>query len=416
MSSAQIILTDRLFDGASVREHAYVVYQHGTITDVGARADLGERISERFAQPIVLPPDATLLPGLINMHTHLSFSAAPTVFDDARSESDALKMIRIVENMHAALAVGITTVRDCGTWPHLALPARDAVMRGLLPGPRIIASGAVTTTGGHCWYCATEADSEDEVRKAVRAHVKDGVDFIKLFATGGNTTPGSDALICQYTEAQLCAASEEARKAGRRTAVHAHAEEGVRRSIAAAVTTIEHCSLQNEHGIGWNEQMVGDIAAKGIYVCPTVFRGVTQYFNDPSYQPDARAEQFAKRLQQRLQLTRRLADHGVRLICGNDAGVSHCHIRDYPGDLVLMAQGSGLAPAQVLKSATSVAAAALGRGDIGTVAAGKAADLLAVQGNPLDDIKNIHRTTMVIAAGKTITLKTSSPKTSSPKT
>ena len=174
------------------------------------------------------------MPGLINMHTHLTFSALPSVYDDALQDSDTTKTIRMIEALRAATDCGITTVRDCGTWPHLILPTKDAVESGLLPGPRIVASGAITTTGGHCYFCATEADNEDEVRKAVRSHVKSGVDFIKLFATGGNTTPGSNALIAQYTEAEMCAASDEARKsrppnrvpctrAGRCTHIHSRA-------------------------------------------------------------------------------------------------------------------------------------------------------------------------------------------------
>lgn len=396
----RLIKAARLFDGVKQHEHAYIVIDGDRIREVGQQQDLGASCKQQFEETIELDTEQTLLPGLINMHTHLSFSGARSVFHDATTESDVIKTVRIVDNLRRALATGVTTVRDCGTWPRLALPIRNAVEHGLLPGPRIIASGAITTTGGHCWYCATEADSEDEVRKAVRAHTKDGVDFIKLFATGGNTTQGSDALTVQYTREQLCAATEEARKANRRTAVHAHAFEGVRNSIDAGVTTIEHCSFQTGAGIGWDEEMATQIVDKGIFVCHTTFRAASKFENDSAFEfTPAEIAANAKR-QQRVALTRRLHDKGVRLIAGNDAGVSHVSFDDFPGDLIYTAQACGLDSGTVLRSATSVAAEALGRDDLGTIAAGKVADLLVVRGNPIADVTSIAQTECVYTRGQ----------------
>ena len=261
MTERLLIRAPRLFDAISdkVQASRYLVVEDGLIAATGPQSELAECAADTFDRTLSLEPDTTVLPGLINMHTHLSFSALPTMFADAVSESDEFKLIRIVANMGAAVCAGVTTVRDCGTWPRLMMPARAAAEQGLVRGPRIIASGAITTTGGHCWYCSTEADSEDEVRKAVRTHIKSGVDFIKLFATGGNVTPGSDALVTQFTRAEMCAATQEARKGGRRTAAHAHGIDGVRNAIAARVTTIEHCSFQTETGIGWDDAMVDEI-------------------------------------------------------------------------------------------------------------------------------------------------------------
>jgi imidazolonepropionase-like amidohydrolase len=401
MTTSILFKAPRLFDGyaSTVREQMYVATEHGKIVDVGSIADLGASSAEQFNQVIDLAADTTLMPGLINMHTHVSFSGEPSIFADQLAESDTVKMIRIVETLHAALAVGITTVRDCGTWPHLALPARDAIESGLLRGPRMVTSGAITTTGGHCWFCASEADSEDEVRKAVRAHVKDGVDFIKLFATGGNTTPGSNSLVAQFSEEQMCAATQEARKTGRRTASHAHAIDGVRNSIRARVTTIEHCSFQSADGIGWDDAMVNEIIDAGIYVCPTIFRGYAKELMSPGHVAQPNDELFLTRRKERFRLTRQLAEKGVKLVSGNDAGVSNCVITDYPGDLVETVKHCGMSAAAVLRSATSVAAEALGRSELGVVAPGKAADLLVVHGNPLADISAVERPAMVVARG-----------------
>lgn len=399
-----LIKAARVYDGISpaVQNNAFVAIRGTQISALGRQSDLGASAVENYAQIIDLGDDATLMPGLINMHTHMSFSGAGTVFHDATQDTDPIRMIRISENLRAALATGVTTIRDCGTLPHLALSAREAVERGILPGPRIIVSGAITTTGGHCWYCATEADDEAAVRKAVRAHAKSGVDFIKLFATGGNLTPGTNSLAAQFNEREMCAATEEARRLQRPTASHAHGMDGVRNSITARVTTIEHCSFQTEQGIGWDAGLAQQVADLGIYVCHTIFRGLGKFENDPDFHFTPVQEKMLASRKQRLTLTRKLAETGVKLVAGNDAGVTYCDFSDFPDDLILASEGCGFAPVDVLASATGTAAAALGRGDIGHIASGKTADLLAVDGNPLNNINDITRTKLVITNGRTV--------------
>ncbi|MDH3603532.1 MAG: amidohydrolase family protein, partial [Candidatus Tectomicrobia bacterium] len=174
--TSTLIKAGRVFDGLTERslEHAYIVVEGDAIATVGPQSDLNGR-HERFAQEIDLGPDATILPGLINMHTHMSFSTGPNVFADYQAESDETKLIRSVENMQLALRTGVTTIRDCGTLNSIAFSMRDAIERGLLQGPRIVASGdGITTTGGHLWFCGIEADTEADVRRAVRAQVKAG--------------------------------------------------------------------------------------------------------------------------------------------------------------------------------------------------------------------------------------------------
>jgi len=282
------------------------------------------------------------------------------------------------------------------------LPVRDAIEQGLLTGPRIIASGAVTTTGGHCWYCATESDDEVSVRRAVRQHVKDGVDFIKLFATGGNLTPGTNSIEPQFSGPELCAAAEEARRLGMRTASHAHGTAGVVNSINARVSTIEHCSFLSTGGIGWEETLAREIADLGIFVCHTIFRGVAKFEGDPHYRFSESEQRQLEGSKARLTLTRRLADAGVPLVAGNDAGVTHVGFADFPSDLVLVAEGCGFSPGAVLRSATGVAADALGRADIGRIRVAASADLLAVAGDPSVDIGAIEATRLVMARGQVV--------------
>jgi imidazolonepropionase-like amidohydrolase len=203
-----LITAGRVYDGVAEKalERAYVTIDEDTITAVGPQTEL-EGHTGHFARVIDLGAEATVLPGLSNMHTHMSFSAGTSICDDHQRESYETKLIRAVENLQAALRTGVTTVCDYGTLNGIAFAVRAAVESGLLLGPRVIASGAgITTTGGHLWFCGIEADSAAEIRRAVRAQVKAGVDFIKVFATGGNSTPGTNAFAAQYRR-QRCAPS-----------------------------------------------------------------------------------------------------------------------------------------------------------------------------------------------------------------
>jgi imidazolonepropionase-like amidohydrolase len=399
-----LIKAGRVFDGTSERtlERAYVIIEQETIQGVGLQTELAER-RERFAQEIDLGPQATLLPGLINMHTHMSFSAGDSILDDHQRESYETKLIRAVENVQAALHTGVTTIRDCGTLNGIAFAVRAAVESGIMPGPRVIASGCgITTTGGHLWFNGVEADGEVEVRRAVRAQVKAGADFIKVFATGGGSTPGTNSLAAQYTAAEMCAITEEARRLGKTVASHAHGTPGVYTSIAARVTTIEHCSFLQPTGPQYEPEQGRRIADAGIYVCPTVFQGRAKHFPQDPAQLSPQDRQHLEQREARFRMLRQMVEQNIQLVSGSDAGVSYNTFSDYPGDLILTVEGVDLSPLYVLKSATAVAAAALGRHDLGVIAPGKAADLLAVYGNPLQDIRALLQPTLIVTRGRIV--------------
>ena len=397
-----LIKAGRIFDGQAEAplENGFVTVEDGRIAVVGNQADLGNEAA-RFGRAIDLGADATLLPGLINMHTHITFSAGDTVFHDGVHDSNEVRVMRAMNNLREALHCGITTIRDCGTLNSVAFPMRQAVAEGLVSGPRIIASGnGITTTGGHCWFCSTEADSEEEVRKAVRQQFKAGADFVKVFATGGNTTPGTNPLAAQYTEREMCAVTEEARRLELRVASHAHGTPGVISSIAARVHTIEHCTFLTPEGIQYEVEQAKRIADEGIYVCPTIFRGIAKVAEREDIKGSPQLKAHLAALEQRYQTLRGLIEQGVRIVAGTDAGVRQSGFGDYPADLKLMCEGSGLAPAHVLKTATSAAAECLGRDDIGRIAPGMCADLLGVAGNPLQDMGDLGQTELVVARGR----------------
>ena len=399
-----LIKAGRVYDGLAedALEHAYVIIEGATITAVGRQGELVGSAG-RFAREIDLGPEVTVLPGLINMHTHMSFSAGEKIMADHQRESNEIKLIRSVDNLKAALGTGVTTVRDCGTLNSIAFAVREAIESGITMGPRVIASGGgITTTGGHLWFNGIEADNEAEVRRAVRSQVKAGADFIKIFATGGGSTPGTNSLAAQYSEAEMCAITEEARRLGRRTAAHVHGTPGVYTSIAARVTTIEHCSFLTPAGVRYEPEQAQRIADAGIFVCPTVFQGKSKFFpRDPAQLP-AEDKEFLEQREQRFAMLRQMVAQGIRMVSGSDAGVTCNTFTDYPGDLMLMVEGVDLTPTYVIKSATSVAAEALGRDDLGVIASGKAADLLAVQGNPLQNIRALEQPRLVVARGRLV--------------
>jgi len=282
-----LIKAGRLFDGRADTTVArgFVRVHAGRIAAVGRQAELGTE-QGRFARVIDLGEDSTLLPGLINMHVHMSCNPTDSMYADIMADSPERLMLRAVTNLQEALRAGVTTVRDCGTRNGVAFACRQAAREGLLDAPRIVASGdGITTTGGHCHFFCHEADSVEEVLRAVRAQRKAGADFIKLFATGGRLTPDTNILAAQFTEAEMRAAGEEARRLGLRTASHALGTPGIETSVAARVTSIEHCAFLRPEGVRYDAALADRIAEAGIAVCPTIYQGIGKYAASSGFIP-----------------------------------------------------------------------------------------------------------------------------------
>jgi imidazolonepropionase-like amidohydrolase len=329
--------------------------------------------------------DATLLPGLIDAHVHLGFDASREAVRQMRADSDATLLLRMRLAAQRALAAGITTVRDLGDRNFLGVALRDWFRQGSEIGPEIIAAGPpVTVTGGHCWFMGGEADGELEIRRGVRERVKNGVDVIKVMATGGHMTPGSNPSLPQYTVGELRAAVEEAHRLGRLVTAHAHGPTGIGRAVEAGVDCIEHCSFRVDGGRQPDSRMMEAIAQKGTAVSPTVGTVGTA---------PALAESFLPILSEMHRL-------GVRIIGGTDAGISPAKPHDVLPHGIAFLTRAGLTNAEALTAATSLCAAACGLGDRkGALEAGKDADLLAIDGDPLRDITALLNVKAVFRAG-----------------
>ncbi|OZM73069.1 amidohydrolase [Amycolatopsis antarctica] len=363
----------------------------GVVAAVGTRDEVDAAVEASV--PRADYPDATILPGLIDAHVHLAFDAGTEVAATVRESDDACLMLGMTGRARALLDTGVTTVRDLGDRGGLAARLRDAIASGGVPGPRILAAGApITITGGHCWFLGGEVDgSEESIRDMVRRNVAAGADLVKVMATGGGLTPGGPAAWeSQFDGAALRIVTEEARRAGLRTAAHAHGAEGIAAAVAAGVDTIEHCTWMTEGGFEVREDVVAEIVANGVFVCPGASPGWRAL---PAVFGEERAAQMFGRV-------RWMADQGVRLIAGTDAGVPRAVFDDFPGSLEFF-EHLGLPPARVLTMATTDAAAALGlAGETGTVAPGYRADLLVADGDPEADLAALRALRLVLAGGR----------------
>ena len=369
----------------------------GTVTD-GAIV-IGDRTVDWAGPAAVLPaqyqgmprtdyPDSTIMPGLIDCHVHLGLDGGPNPAARMRRETDAQQLVLMLRSARDLLGVGVTTARDLGARAYLDVVVRDAIAEGLARGPRmVVAARPITVTGGHCWFMGGEADSDDDLRRMVRTHHKHGADLIKVMSTGGFMTTGSAPWYAQFTAAQLAVIVEEASRVDMPVAAHAHGIEGIRRAVAAGVTTLEHCSFVTEtNDRRFDEALAARIAEQKIFVCPTISANAPYIAELTGIVVGAHV--------------RAMHELGVRIITGTDAGIDNNPHHQYVGGLQYLVT-LGFEPAEVLAMATTEAAAALGVDAItGRLAPGYDADLIVVDGDPRADLAALGRLRRVITRGR----------------
>jgi len=395
------LLAARLFDGTGDVEiqDAFIQIEDGKVKAVGRRADLGSASAN--ARDL---GDATILPGLVNMHTHLTLSGSMQCLHDALYDTYEIKMMRAVEHARQALESGVTTIRDCGTLNPIIFSIREASKAGLITAPHVWASGDVlTSTGGHCYFFGAECDTVDDVRKAVREQVKAGADFVKVMATGGGLTPNTNPREAQFDREAMRAIVEDSKRLGRHVAAHCHGTPGIYNAIDAEVRTIEHCSFMVPNGVKYEQEAADGIAEKGIYVCPTIGVGerARQHMEDQGI-----PNPFAATRHQRIDDMRKLVASGVKFVSGNDAGVTMTGFDDFQLDLELLVEHIGMSSADAIVTATGRAAEAIGSEEFGTLQPGRRADVLAVHGNALDDIGALRKIMVVMKSGEVVVDRT----------
>jgi imidazolonepropionase-like amidohydrolase len=382
------LINGRVIDGlGSVTNQAHVVIEDDRIADVLHDAWLGD------ADQVIDLTGETLMPGLIDVHTHLVGGDVLPVADYAASrrlsETASMQAFRTAEAARRTLLAGFTTVRDVGCRDYLDIELRDAIATGLVPGPRVVASGlGLTPTGGHVFARARQADGREDIIRAVREHIRQGVDWIKIIGvTGGMATPGQDPGAAQYRAEEVAAAVEEAHRWDRHAACHAHGAEGIANALDAGIDTIEH-------GIFLTDELAGRIADTGVVFVPTLSNSFhTRRLEKEGRLPDAtiarRRELEAKGIvvpgvEQRMSHCR---NHGVVAATGTDSGGNAQVLHGNNGSELVMFVECGYTPMEAILAATSVAARAIRVDQLtGSIGRGKQADFAAFAGNPLEDI------------------------------
>lgn len=355
--------------------------------------------------------DGTLLPGLVDAHVHLvaegTRPGGPGSLELAGTLDDEALDAAVSRSLAAQAGGGVTTVRDLGDVRYRALVARDR------PGPReprVVAAGPpLTTPAGHCHFLGGVARGVEGVRASVREHVDRGVDLVKVMASGGMLTAGTDVLGVQFTPEELRAAVDEAHSAGLRIVAHCHSEAGARHALAAGVDGLEHATLLAASGIASPDDLVADIARARVTVDPTLGWDLSKLA------PIAQAPPHVRELIERFGLTpeelrrgragqlRRMREAGIRVVSGLDAGVSPPKAHGNLWRAVAELANAGYSPVEALTTATSVAADDCGLGGTtGRLVPGMAADLLLVDGDLAQDLDQLGATSEVWVRGEPV--------------
>ena len=340
--------------------------------------------------------NSTILPGLVDGHTHMMAPGDGTHGDITGAEEDDILLMRALKNAKTFLAAGVTTARENGAKNKVAFSLKKGIRSGLSEGPEMIISGRpITITGGHFWYCGSEADGIDGVRQEVRKLVKEGADFIKIMATGGSTW-SSDPLRPSYTADEIAVIVEEAHRFGKLTAAHCASMQGIKNSLDAGVDMIIHCVFEDETGMyDFNEPLAEQLAAAKAWVNPTlhvVQAGIDHTerigYNRGWLTKDEQASLDSSKasLETRVDSVNRLIKMGVRMIAGSDSPWGAFPPGEFVKEMIALNK-AGLSNTEALVTGLSHAAESIAAGEqAGTLSPGRPGDILIVGGDPTSDL------------------------------
>ena len=323
-------------------------------------------------------------------------------------DNDEVRLLRAARNSVAAVASGVTTMCDCGSWNRTGFGLKEGLAAGLVEGPRLLVSGPpLTVTGGHLYYMGGEADGVDEVRKMVRNLVKQGADFIKIAASGGSTST-SDPYRAAYSVEELKTIVYEAHNRGRSVLAHCRCTDAINAALDAGVDAILHCSFYDNDGqYRYDQKTAERLASSEVFLNPTM--GLGQANRDRligikkeralTADEEERLERSSISGENSRAQFSALVKAGVKLVGGSDCGWSYYPFGDFQGE-VMSLHNAGLSRIDAIHAGTRSPALALGIADsIGTVEQGKAADLLVVNGDPTQDLENLRDVAAVFKGG-----------------
>jgi imidazolonepropionase-like amidohydrolase len=357
--------------------------------------------------------DVSLLPGLVDCHSHLHCSATPDAYHLVTSESHERLLLRAAANARAALLSGVTTLRDIGSRNEVVFPLREAIRAGVVPGPRLLLAGTpITTTAGHCHMFGAEADTLDQVVIAVRRQKKLGADCIKMMATGGMFTPTANPRTVQYPAATLRAAVVEAERLDMQIVAHTLSAEGVRNCVEAGIHHLVHArwySADRAKGLEYDPEVSRSMADRGLWADVTwglhllgqeaVEAGAT------ALRPHWSVAAHPVSVEEHLDTARDMRARGVRFITGLDMGMAHARFDASSANARAFVKWLGYTPWQAIAASTRDTAEAMRLGgEIGALRPGLIADLVSVTGDPALDIAALGTAVDVVQAGRPVKL------------
>lgn len=406
----QLIVGSRLIDGkgSSPIEQGGVLIEGTRIIQVGFSRSIALPAGARVTRHSF--PGCTILPGLIDTHTHLNFPGDGKGIDEVMAEPEEILLLRSARNARIALKNGVTTLRDNGGRNRTTLSFREAVKRGIELGPRLsLCKWPITITGGHCWPMGGEADGVDGVRKAVRHVIKEGADYIKVMATGGGT-PGTFPFLPSYTREELRAAVDEAHHYEKLAGVHCLCTAAIENAVEAGADILFHCTFREPDGtFKFRPDLAERIAKAGIWVNPTLHVIRSRYWamrnrrerEGPSPKLDAELHNVKIYWENWRKHFKQLLKAGIKM-AGADSGWENVRFGEFVYEIEAMQKG-GLSTMEAIVSATQNAAESMGMGNlVGTLQPQKEADILVVRDNPLEDIMNLMQVEAVFKAGEKV--------------
>jgi len=407
-----LITAARLLDGTGARpiEQAALLVEGDRIVSLGRQADV--RVTDGASVDRREYAEGTILPGLVDAHTHLVAPGDGTLGDDVAKEDDDILLLQAAKNARTLLHSGVTTLRENGAKGQVAFSLREGIRRQLAPGPRMVICGRpIAITGGHMGYFGSEADGEAAVRAEVRKLLKEGADYIKIVASGGSTRT-SDPNRASYTVAELVAMTDEAHRHGKLTAAHCTSAQAVQNCLDADVDMIIHCIFTEPDGTyRFRPDLVERLVAAKAWVNPTLYvmkAGIDRLREarerEGQLTPDlvAKLEDSRRALDVRVDAVRRMSEAGVRMTAGSDSPWGWYAPGEFVHEIHMLAQ-AGLSYSDAIVAGTAGAADSIGVGGLaGRLAPGRLADFMVVRGDPTREITALWDVLDVYQAGRRI--------------
>ena len=413
-NTLRVILPGKLIDGVSnkTQEGMAVAIQGSVIEWVGP-ASQAESLDSGGAQTETLDfSGGTLLAGLFDIHTHTNMPGDGRTGEQVNDDdTDEVRLLRSAQNTALAVASGVTTMCDCGSWNRNAFALKEGLALGIVEGPRVLVSGPpLTVKHGHLWYMGGETVGVDAVRSRVVELVDQGADFIKVAASGGSTST-SDPYSAAYSVEELRAIVDEAHNRDRPVLAHCRCTDAINVALDAGVDTILHCAFYDNDGSYRFDQKTADrLAVSEVWLNPTMGLGnanrerLIKIKAARELTPDEEDRLGRSTVSGANSLAQfsALVTAGVKLVGGSDCGWSYYPFGDFQGEIMSLHK-AGLSPLEAIYAGTRSPAAALRNLDtIGTVETGKEADLLVVNGDPSQDLECLRDVVAVFKGGSRV--------------